>query len=501
MGRNLTINLPSTPVEMLLTNGAVNITENMLGIHPNCPRTILYSQMRTDASQVNLYSVPFQVVRSHDSGFNWAQLVDAQTGAFVWDRMHQLLDPLIASGKKIIYVIQDTPITAVCGNIKQRWRTGRVEVTGNSLSNMVFPTVANRTKFMYEPTTAGTGGTSEPAWPTTVGATVNAVGGTAVYTCRDIPSGATFLAWNSNINSVNSTTKAGDVSYKIAGSTMPADSTLVAAFVTALCTEFSGAIYAIEFGNEPNFKMVDNNVLPGWPAFNMSDAETFVSNAWAAKNAIAALPAATRPIFGGCGWVNNLSSVENLKLFLEAKDPVTNKFGYELDFDYHSFHNYGSVDLGNKGSVNISSGNYANIRSSLSNLNNVLADYGIRDAKWRVTEYGTLPATSGTVFDAFMAMSTADELTVLKMRLALAMCLPNCIGIDLYSWTGDFNGDLDSLSSPITQATTWLSTIKTINWATQNRSTGTLTLNLQLLNGSNVTEIYNYPASWPNYYW
>lgn len=51
--------------------------------------------------------------------------------------------------------------------------------TAYSLGNRVEPTTPNT--YVYEVTTAGTSGGSEPTWPTTVGSTV--VDGTIVWTC------------------------------------------------------------------------------------------------------------------------------------------------------------------------------------------------------------------------------------------------------------------------------------------------------------------------------
>jgi hypothetical protein len=53
--------------------------------------------------------------------------------------------------------------------------------TAYSLGALVIPT-AGATWWVYECTTAGTSGTTEPAWPTTEGATVT--DGTVVWTCR-----------------------------------------------------------------------------------------------------------------------------------------------------------------------------------------------------------------------------------------------------------------------------------------------------------------------------
>jgi hypothetical protein len=53
--------------------------------------------------------------------------------------------------------------------------------TDYSLGDLVIPT-AGATWWVYECTTPGTSGTTEPVWPTTVGETVT--DGTVVWTCR-----------------------------------------------------------------------------------------------------------------------------------------------------------------------------------------------------------------------------------------------------------------------------------------------------------------------------
>ena len=54
--------------------------------------------------------------------------------------------------------------------------------TAKALGDEVVPTAGNENGFIYECTTAGTTGSSQPTWPTVEGATVN--DGTVVWTCR-----------------------------------------------------------------------------------------------------------------------------------------------------------------------------------------------------------------------------------------------------------------------------------------------------------------------------
>lgn len=69
------------------------------------------------------------------------------------------------------------------------------------------PTTANA--YRYEVTTAGTTGSTEPAWPTTPGATVT--DGTAVFTCRGTE------VWDSNCPNTNGVLKAASKLFAIAG--------------------------------------------------------------------------------------------------------------------------------------------------------------------------------------------------------------------------------------------------------------------------------------------
>jgi len=498
MSRAIKANTPAAQTELSLTNGAV-VMRNAIGVHPNLQHDTLYSNIFSEQTGFGLYAIPFDVIRTHDSGCAW-YVCEATAGVYNFDRLHALIDPLIASGKRILYVLTDAPNHAVAGNIKQRWTAGKSLVTGNALSNMVFPTVANRNSRMYEVTTAGTSGTSEPVWPTAFGATVNAVGGTAVYTCRQFPTGSTHTPGYN-------TTKAGDVSYGINGTTLAPAASALTNFINAVYAEFGAAIYGFEFGNESSFDMQDNGgALVGSSAFNISDEETFVSNAYVAKAAIAALPTAVKPVFGGSGWVGNPNAVDNLKRFLLAKDPVTGKYGYEIGFDWHSTHIYGSYDVGKYGVSGQIQGMYSNIRAAIKSFAAVLNEYGITNPKFRITEYGVSSTFSGIPnanYTALNALSAADQLTVVKMRTILALCIPNVIGLDFYNHKADFNTDFRTANSPIRQALAWLDTIYCINWAKQNPVTGQLTVNVQYEGnvGAGTTETFNYPAGWANYYW
>lgn len=503
MTRNIVANAPAAPSTITLTDGAVVINRDALGLHPNLQHGTLYSNINSEQTAFGLYSHPFGIIRTHDSGCAW-YVCESVAGVYNFDRLHALIDPLIATGKRILYVITDVPWHAIAGNIKQRWTAGKNLVTGNALSNMVFPTVGNRNSRMYEVTTAGTSGTSEPVWPTTIGATVNAVGGTAVYTCRQFPIGSTYTpGWN--------TTKAGDVSYGINGTTLAPAADKLTAFINAVYAEFGSAIYGFEYGNESSFDMQENGGnLVGSAAFNISDEETFVSNAFVAKAAIAALPtgANPKPILGGSGWVNNPNDVDNVRRFLAAKDPVTGKYGYEIGFDFHSFHIYGSVDLGKYGLSGQVPGMYSNMRGYARRLTAILNEYGVTNPKFRITEYGASGthsgiATAGDQFTIRASLPVADQVTILKMRIICALCIQNVVGIDFYSQGADYNTQFRTVNSPIRQALAWFDTIYCINWAKQNPLTGQLTINVQYKNnvGNGATETLNYPAGWPNYYW
>jgi len=79
-------------------------------------------------------------------------------------------------GTVVAFAVLDAPMDA-------RW----VASTAYALGAYVRPTTPNG--FRYECTTAGTSGTTEPVWPTTLGSTVT--DGTAVWTCR----ADNFLYW------------------------------------------------------------------------------------------------------------------------------------------------------------------------------------------------------------------------------------------------------------------------------------------------------------------
>jgi hypothetical protein len=84
------------------------------------------------------------------------------------------LDRWIDLGKKNL-----TPATTVVkAETPAEWQASHPYV----LTDFVEPATPNG--FRYECTTAGTSDSSEPAWPTTIGATVN--DGTAVWTCRKL---------------------------------------------------------------------------------------------------------------------------------------------------------------------------------------------------------------------------------------------------------------------------------------------------------------------------
>lgn len=82
------------------------------------------------------------------------------------------IDHWIDLGKKNISALT---VKAVTPN---NWAS----VTAYALGAYVKPTTPNG--YRYECTTAGTSGTSEPTWPTTIGATVT--DGTVVWTCRKL---------------------------------------------------------------------------------------------------------------------------------------------------------------------------------------------------------------------------------------------------------------------------------------------------------------------------
>jgi hypothetical protein len=67
------------------------------------------------------------------------------------------------------------------------WTTGRSTAatarSSTALGTVIKPTAGNETGYIYECTTAGTGGATEPTWPTIPGNTVT--DGTTVWTCRD----------------------------------------------------------------------------------------------------------------------------------------------------------------------------------------------------------------------------------------------------------------------------------------------------------------------------
>lgn len=213
------------------------------------------------------------------------------------------------------------------------------------------------------------------------------------------------------------------------GADKPAQIAHLSTFITALVTRYGARIKYIEIWNEPGFTQ-------DWSGFFWGSAIDLV----AMGNAIYTAAKAVNPgvIILSPGFSGN----GNVSAFLNAQDPVSGKYGYQV-FDHFAFHPYGHTYLGQLFGADIELGGSQSIITTRA----LLDANSCSGKEMYITEWGV----SGWLEPVLLTQADASFRRKLISRTLATAAILKVKGFSVYSYdhtnklAGDYVNDIDGV--------------------------------------------------------